>query len=148
MEDGAEKSVEDRVVKQENRSKGKILHKMEGCEMMIIRFMGVVLSLAAAVVAGVDEESRVISLATLAPCLPPLDLSVTAKWHYLSSTVSVTFSSSNSLFLLPCHNASFVLYISLVSCFCFEIIHLPALPKQFYALLNIFRTMHGGSSEP
>lgn len=94
MEDGVEKSVEDRVVKQEeNRNKGKILHKMEGCEMMIIRFMGVVLSLAAAVVAGVDEESSVISLATLAPCLPPLDLSVTAKWHYLSSTVLVASPS-------------------------------------------------------
>ncbi|KAL8089437.1 hypothetical protein AgCh_039045 [Apium graveolens] len=101
MEDGAQTSVEDGVVKQEeNGNKGKILHKMEGCEMMIVRFMGVVLSLAAAVVAGVDEESSVISLATLAPCLPPLDLSVTAKWHYLSSTVLVTSPSPTLSFFL------------------------------------------------
>lgn len=114
MEDGVQNSVDNRVVKQEeNRNKGKIVHKMEGCEMMIIRFMGVVLSLAAAVVAGVDEESSVISLATLAPCLPPLDLSVSAKWHYLSSTVLVASPSlTRSLLFLHCHNfhASFLLY--------------------------------------
>ncbi|KAK1357027.1 hypothetical protein POM88_050283 [Heracleum sosnowskyi] len=94
MEDGVEKSVDDRVVKQEENRKMGMLYKMKGCEMMIVRFMGVVLSLAATVVAGVDEESRIISLATLAPCLPPLDLSVTAKWHYLSSTVYLVVANA------------------------------------------------------
>ncbi|KAL1827408.1 hypothetical protein ACET3Z_005820 [Daucus carota] len=94
MEDAVGKSVEDHVIRQEeNRNKGKI-NKMEGCEMMIVRFMGVLLCLAAAVVAGVSEESSIISLATLAPCLPPVDLSVTAKWHYLSSTVYLVVANA------------------------------------------------------
>ena len=109
MEDAVGKSVEDHVIRQEeNRNKGKI-NKMEGCEMMIVRFMGVLLCLAAAVVAGVSEESSIISLATLAPCLPPVDLSVTAKWHYLSSTVSVTSPTIILFWFFP---ASFLLDFS------------------------------------
>ncbi|KAL1543128.1 CASP-like protein 1E2 [Salvia divinorum] len=56
---------------------------MRGCD-VVLRFLALALSLAAAVVLGVNKETKMVSV-TLVPTLPPISIPATAKWHYLSA---------------------------------------------------------------
>ncbi|XP_052208026.1 CASP-like protein 1E1 [Diospyros lotus] len=51
-----------------------------------LRVAGMVLTLVAAVVLGVDKQTKVIPVSVVST-LPPLNVPVTAKWHYLSAFV-------------------------------------------------------------
>ncbi|KAM7495912.1 hypothetical protein LguiA_020326 [Lonicera macranthoides] len=53
---------------------------------LVLRILGLGLTLVAAVVAGVDKETQTISV-TLVDTLPPLRIPLTAKWNDLSSSV-------------------------------------------------------------
>lgn len=53
---------------------------------LVLRILGLGLTLVAAVVAGVDKETQTISV-TLVDTLPPLRIPITAKWNDLSSSV-------------------------------------------------------------
>ncbi|KAL0367673.1 UNVERIFIED_CONTAM: CASP-like protein 1E2 [Sesamum radiatum] len=59
--------------------------KMRGWD-LLLRVAAVAFSLAAAVVLGLDKQTTTVAL-TLVPTLPPVDIPVTAKWHYLSASV-------------------------------------------------------------
>lgn len=53
---------------------------------MLLRTMAFCFTLVAAVVAGTDYQTKNIPI-TLSDSLPTFSIAVTAKWHYLSSTV-------------------------------------------------------------
>lgn len=53
---------------------------------LVLRFLALALTLAAAVLLGVNKQSTVVPIA-LVPTLPPVNVEVTAKWHYLSAFV-------------------------------------------------------------
>lgn len=55
------------------------------CE-ILVRILALALTLAAAVVLGVDKQSKVVPVKVV-DSLPPLNVEVTAKWHYLSAFV-------------------------------------------------------------
>ena len=56
---------------------------MSGCG-VVLRFLSLALSLAAAVVLGVNKETKMVPV-TLVPTLPPINIPATAKWNYLSA---------------------------------------------------------------
>jgi hypothetical protein len=56
-----------------------------GCE-LVLRVLGLVFTLAAAVLLGVDKQTKVVPIQILST-LPPLPVPVTARWHYLSAFV-------------------------------------------------------------
>ncbi|GER55880.1 CASP-like protein VIT_05s0020g01820 [Striga asiatica] len=66
--------------------------KLRGSD-VILRFLALALSLAAAVVLGVNNETTTVAM-TLVPTLPPVNVPVTAKWHYLSAFVFFVVSNS------------------------------------------------------
>ncbi|GLU07443.1 hypothetical protein SLE2022_244020 [Rubroshorea leprosula] len=51
-----------------------------------LRILGLALTMVAAIVAGVDKETAVVSF-TITKNLPTIHVPVTAKWQYLSSNV-------------------------------------------------------------
>lgn len=53
---------------------------------MILRMMGLVCTLVAAIVAGTNKDTESVAI-SLVDGLPPLHLTLTAKWNYMSSTV-------------------------------------------------------------
>ncbi|KAH7513284.1 hypothetical protein FEM48_Zijuj12G0183900 [Ziziphus jujuba var. spinosa] len=55
------------------------------CE-SLLRILALALTLAAAIVLGVNKQSKVVPI-KLVEGLPPLNVSVPAKWHYLSAFV-------------------------------------------------------------
>ena len=64
---------------------GKEGNKLRSFE-LILRVVALVLTLAAAVVLGLDKQTKKVPL-QLIPTLPPMDVPVTAKWRYLSAFV-------------------------------------------------------------
>ncbi|KAK3039014.1 hypothetical protein RJ639_027499 [Escallonia herrerae] len=56
------------------------------CSDLVLRFVALALTLAAAVVLGVDKQTTLLEV-TLVSSLPPVHVPVTAKWHYLSAFV-------------------------------------------------------------
>ncbi|GFP81911.1 CASP-like protein 1e2 [Phtheirospermum japonicum] len=70
--------------------------KMRGWD-VILRFLALALSLVAAVVLGVNKETTTVAL-TLVPTLPPVNVPVTAKWHYLSAFVFFVVANSIACF--------------------------------------------------
>ncbi|KAH6756182.1 hypothetical protein C2S53_004281 [Perilla frutescens var. hirtella] len=56
-----------------------------GCD-VVLRIFALALSLTAAVVFGVDKETKTVTV-TLAPTLPPTNVPLTSKWQYLSAFV-------------------------------------------------------------
>lgn len=50
----------------------------------VVRFLGLAFTLIAAVVVGVDNESKIISV-TLTKSLPPIHFYASAKWQYMSA---------------------------------------------------------------
>ncbi|XP_008438806.2 CASP-like protein 1E1 [Cucumis melo] len=61
---------------------------MSGCGKLevILRVLGFLLSLVAAIVVGVDKETKVVPV-TISSNLPPFPIVVVAKWRYLSAFV-------------------------------------------------------------
>lgn len=57
-------------------------HKVE----MVFRVLGFVLSFVAAIVVGLNNQTKVVPLAVSLNS-PPLDYTFIAKWHYLSAFV-------------------------------------------------------------
>ncbi|CAN0855912.1 CASP-like protein 1E1 [Linum grandiflorum] len=60
----------------------------KGCKTgeVVLRIGALLLTLAAAIVMGVDKQTKTVPLQLL-PTLPPVNVPVTAKWHYLSAFV-------------------------------------------------------------
>ncbi|XP_008458485.2 CASP-like protein 1E1 isoform X1 [Cucumis melo] len=76
---------------------------------LIVRFVAMILTLAAAVVIGVDKQTKTVPL-QLAASLPPLHVPVTARWHYLSSFVYFVVANA-----IACSYAAFSLVLSLLN---------------------------------
>ena len=55
------------------------------CE-SLLRLLAMALTLSAAVILGVDKQTKVVPIKLL-DSLPPMDVPVSAKWHYLSAFV-------------------------------------------------------------
>ncbi|KAL3508051.1 hypothetical protein ACH5RR_033433 [Cinchona calisaya] len=53
---------------------------------LILRFLGFASTLVAAIVLGIDKQTKLVSV-TVVSTLPPISVPVTAKWHYLSAFV-------------------------------------------------------------
>ncbi|KAJ1395177.1 Casparian strip membrane protein [Sesbania bispinosa] len=53
---------------------------------LLLRFVALLLTLAAAIVVGADKQTKVVPFKVI-DTLPPLNVPVTAKWHYLSAFV-------------------------------------------------------------
>lgn len=53
---------------------------------VLLRFLGLVFTLAAAVVVGASKETKTVPI-SLADSLPTLHLTFTAKWQYMSAFV-------------------------------------------------------------
>lgn len=53
---------------------------------LVLRVVALVLTLAAAVLLGVDKQTKLVPLQIL-PSLPPVTVAVSAEWHYLSAFV-------------------------------------------------------------
>ncbi|KAI6683959.1 hypothetical protein NL676_029872 [Syzygium grande] len=53
---------------------------------LVLRLLAMALTLAAAVVLGVDKQTKTVPV-QVSPSLPPLHVPVTAKWRYLSAFV-------------------------------------------------------------
>ncbi|XP_062105019.1 CASP-like protein 1E2 [Humulus lupulus] len=51
---------------------------------VVVRIMAFALTVSAAVILGVDKQTKSVAV-TLLDSLPPLTIPVTAKWHYLSA---------------------------------------------------------------
>ncbi|KAF9678035.1 hypothetical protein SADUNF_Sadunf08G0170000 [Salix dunnii] len=51
---------------------------------LLLRVLAFVLTLAAAIVLGVDKQTKVVPIKVV-DTLPPISLPVSAKWHYLSA---------------------------------------------------------------
>ncbi|KAI3469437.1 hypothetical protein Pfo_026100 [Paulownia fortunei] len=82
--------------------------KMRGWD-VVLRFLALALSLAAAVVLGVDKETTTVVL-TLVPTLPPVNVPVTAKWHDLSAFVFFVVANT-----VACAHAAISLLLTLAN---------------------------------
>ncbi|XP_038879800.1 CASP-like protein 1E2 [Benincasa hispida] len=67
---------------QEMKKIGNYHNKVE----MVFRVLGFVLSFVAAIVVGLNKQTKLVPL-TVSLNLPPLDYTFIAKWHYLSAFV-------------------------------------------------------------
>ncbi|KAK7844087.1 CASP-like protein 1E2 [Quercus suber] len=61
---------------------------------LLVRLLAFALTFVAAILFGVNKQTKVVSL-QLTPTLPPFNVPVTAKWHYLSAFVY--FVASNAI---------------------------------------------------
>lgn len=66
---------------------GKKPPKTKGasCE-LILRLLAFILTLAAAIVIGIDKQTKIVPI-KIVDSLPPFNVPVSAKWHYLSAFV-------------------------------------------------------------
>ncbi|KAK3004155.1 hypothetical protein RJ639_019051 [Escallonia herrerae] len=76
---------------------------------MVLRGLGLAFTLVAAVVAGLDEETKIIPI-TVVDSMPPLHVAVTAKWHYMSATLYFVVANA-----IACSYAAGSLVLSTVS---------------------------------
>ncbi|XVF62658.1 hypothetical protein PTKIN_Ptkin09bG0026000 [Pterospermum kingtungense] len=53
---------------------------------LVLRVLALLLTLAAAIVLGVDKQTKIVSV-QITPTLPPVNIAAQAKWHYLSAFV-------------------------------------------------------------
>ena len=53
---------------------------------LILRVLALLLTLAAAIVLGVNKQTEVVPV-QITPTLPPFNVAAQAKWHYLSALV-------------------------------------------------------------
>ncbi|KAL7609253.1 CASP-like protein 1E2 [Lactuca sativa] len=64
---------------------------------LFVRFLALVLTLAAAVVLGANNQSTTVSV-KIVPSLPPVNLPVTAKWLYMSAFVYLVIANAIACF--------------------------------------------------
>lgn len=71
-----------------NEGKNRFDEELNNCRKydMILRIMGLIFTLIAAIVAGSNKDTESVAI-SLVDGLPPLHLTLTAKWSYMSSTV-------------------------------------------------------------
>ncbi|TMW98092.1 hypothetical protein EJD97_004512 [Solanum chilense] len=71
-----------------NEGKNRFDEELNNCRKydMILRIMGLIFTLVAAIVAGSNKDTESVAI-SLVDGLPPLHLTLTAKWSYMSSTV-------------------------------------------------------------
>lgn len=53
---------------------------------LLLRLLAFALTFVAAILFGLNKQTKVVPL-QLTPTLPPFNVTVTAKWHYLSAFV-------------------------------------------------------------
>ncbi|KAK6913810.1 Casparian strip membrane protein domain [Dillenia turbinata] len=82
--------------------------KIRRCE-LVLRFLGLALTLVAAIILGVDKETKVVPI-TITSTLPPIDVPVTAKWHHMSAFVYFVVANA-----IACTHAALSLILCLVS---------------------------------
>ncbi|KAK6940914.1 Casparian strip membrane protein domain [Dillenia turbinata] len=75
----------------------------------ILRILSMALTLVAAILAGTNKETQVVPF-TISQTLPPLNIPVTAKWHYLSAFVFYVVSNA-----VACSYAAISLLFSILS---------------------------------
>ncbi|GAV83381.1 DUF588 domain-containing protein [Cephalotus follicularis] len=75
---------------------------------IMLRLLGVLLTLIATILTGVDKETKIVSI-TITKTLPPLHLPLTAKWQYMSA--NVFFLVANAIACVYAA-ASLVVYIA------------------------------------
>lgn len=80
--------------------------RVKNCE-LFLRLLAFALTLIAAVVVGVDKQTKVIPV-TLFSGIPPLNVPVTAKWRYLSAFVYFVVSNA-----IACCYAAISLFLSI-----------------------------------
>ncbi|KAG8370042.1 hypothetical protein BUALT_Bualt14G0076500 [Buddleja alternifolia] len=76
---------------------------------VVLRFLAVALSLAAAVVLGLDKQTKTVAV-TLVPTLPPVNIPVVAKWHHLSAFVYFVVANA-----IACGHAAISLLLTLAN---------------------------------
>ncbi|KAK8688430.1 hypothetical protein V6N13_087197 [Hibiscus sabdariffa] len=59
----------------------------------LLRVLGLILTLVAAILTGVDKETKTVPI-SITKTLPTLHVPVTAKWHYMSAFVNIDMSES------------------------------------------------------
>ncbi|KAK1438282.1 hypothetical protein QVD17_04089 [Tagetes erecta] len=64
---------------------------------LAVRVLALVLTLAAAVVLGVNRQTTTVSV-TIVPSLPPVNLPVTAKWLHMSAFVYLVITNAIACF--------------------------------------------------
>ncbi|XP_050216915.1 CASP-like protein 1E1 [Mercurialis annua] len=89
--DGQNKNSVGAVEVMESRGLKEQEGKISG--LLGLRVLALVLSLTAAVVLGVDKQTETVPI-QLTPSLPPLNVPVVAKWHYLSAFVFSVVSNA------------------------------------------------------
>ncbi|KAK6254567.1 hypothetical protein QUC31_016290 [Theobroma cacao] len=65
--------------------------KVNSCD-LILRVLALLLTLVAAIVLGVNKQTKVVPI-QIAPTLPPLNIEAQARWHYLSAFVYAMVSN-------------------------------------------------------
>ncbi|XP_057475530.1 CASP-like protein 1E2 [Actinidia eriantha] len=79
------------------------------CSEFGLRVLAFALTLVAAIVLGVDKQTKVVPVPVVST-LPPLNVPVTAKWHYLSAFVYFVVANS-----IACTYAALSLVLTLAN---------------------------------
>jgi len=79
------------------------------CYEFVLRFMAFAFTLVAAIVFGVDKQTKVVPM-QLVPTLPPINVPVTAKWNYLSAFVYLVVTNA-----IACSYAALSLVLTLAT---------------------------------
>ncbi|KAK3010659.1 hypothetical protein RJ639_011824 [Escallonia herrerae] len=79
------------------------------CSDLVLRFVALALTLAAAVVLGVDKQTKLMEVTTVSSP-PPVLVPVTSKWHYLSAFVYFVVANA-----IACSHAAVSLLLTLAS---------------------------------
>lgn len=95
------RSGNEEVVATWNKSTGRVE--------VVLRVMALSLTLVAAIILGVDKETQIVPI-TLVSTLPPLDVPVSAKWHYLSAFLYFVVANS-----IACAYAAVSVILSLMN---------------------------------
>ncbi|XP_059648871.1 CASP-like protein 1E2 [Cornus florida] len=77
------------------------------CSEFVLRLLAFAFTLVAAIVLGVDKQTKVVPIQVV-PTLPPLSVPVTAKWKYLSAFVYLVVTNA-----ITCSYAALSLVLTL-----------------------------------
>ncbi|KAJ7978958.1 CASP-like protein [Quillaja saponaria] len=84
----------DGVIKSDVKMEGNARTKSVGAYSdVLLRVLGLVLTMIAAVIVGMDNQSKIISL-KITDILPPVQITVNAKWQYMSAFVYFLVSNA------------------------------------------------------
>ncbi|XP_050219637.1 CASP-like protein 1E1 [Mercurialis annua] len=74
-------------------AESRMIKERRGNNLLGLRVLALVLTLTAAIVLGVDKQTKIVPI-QLTPALPPLNVPLEAKWHYLSAFVFFVISNA------------------------------------------------------